>query len=710
MGMKLVMLMQLIEAASPAQLNELALWYFRGRGYEPVVRDGTGDGSIDLRLFQMGGVRRVAVQATTQRKGLYTKLQRDASQAKALGVDQLWLVSSRRLPEAKFIEQADKIFSRTGVHLTRADAQSLASHAFNRSEIDVVLRTLDIEVAARSPHPPRRPDLREDLACSYAFFGVDPDHFRQSILDRAVTGVVAAEGASIEADIALHQAAQLLGLDPSHRSQLVSALDRLRQRGILVGNGKIDTAPAVRRDWQAMRAAGEESRARLIGDIEAVLSPHLEPRDVAAMVDLVLNTIAAFVSSSGQAVASRNAGVVSDAPDAQTPGGRTMSQLRRLRNGLALAGVDPVAIDALLREVAEIAEASAWARTLAAGDLYLHLATLTREGLARALTGGRELEIIVDPSVTMPMLCVHEHGIVRHRFFQGAAQILSQAERWQSRLLLPLVYLEEMAAHLIEAWDDYSGLVDEELELRGSTNSFVAHFVSLRAEGMLHPSLDFDAYVASFGLVRALRSGDFHARRSAVMQRLQTSLDRLGIKVVEPLTRPDSRRLVEENVAYLQSTPRTNRLERDRPRILVDHDVQVLAWLESQPLSATRARVFCTWDRTIFRYFELAEPSWDAFDPLTLGDSLALMHPESDAVPASIGAIASELGMEDVEVAARIWDTLAQIEKGGFADAVLRKQAREFKTAFLQRRRRLASVRSIQDEWAAWKEGRATYE
>lgn len=701
--MKLEMLVRLLAAASPAQLDELALWYFRSRGYAPVVRDGTADSGVDLRLFEIGGTQRVAVQATTQRKGLFAKLLTDATHAKTLGVEQLWVVSSHRLPEAGFTDWSDKILVRTGVNLTRADAQTLVSHAFNRHALADVLRILDIEVTEPTRQPPRRADLRTDLACSHAFFGVDPEHFRRSILDRALTGVVCAEGGPMNVALALSQTAQLLALAPGQKPLLASALDRLRQQGALTGNGTIDASPAARADWQALQTSGEETRSHLVAAFTAAFARHLGPRDVPPMVDLALQAVAAFVISPAEAIAPTHPMPSPHAHDVHLSSARTASQLRILRRHLELAGVTAEPLDALLREIAEIAQQSVWARTLAAGELYLHLATLTRETLARALTGGSDLEVIIDPSVAMPMLCVREHGNVRHKFFETAAQVLAQVELWQSDVKLPAVYLEEMAAHLIDAWDNYAALVAEESELRGSTNSFVSHFAALRAEGSLHGSINFDAYVASFGLVPALRSGDYRARRSAVMQRLRTAMSRLGITTVDAHASPDARRLVEQNLAYLFNAPHPSRREPDRPRILVDHDAEVLAWLDGLPLAPTRARIVCSWDRIIFRYHHAYEPTWDAFDPLTLGDTLALMHPDPEAPLASIGAIASELAGEDVELAARIWDALAEIEKGALADAVLRKQARAFKDDYLHRRGRLSSVRSIQAAWAAWK-------
>lgn len=700
--MKLEMLIRLIEAADPSQLVELAMQHFRRRGYAPVVRDGPGDGAVDLRLFEIGGARRIAVQVTRQKRGLFSKLRADALSAEALGVRQLWVVSSHRLAEAQFLAWSDKIYAETGVQLSRVDAQGLASAALADHAVAHVLHALGVSVPTPRSQPPPRADLKADLTCAFAFFGPEPNQFRESVFERAVIGVVCAEGQPMELSVAISQAAQAVGLVPAQHGLLAAAADRLRQRGVLLGrNGVVEPSADARADWDALRASGRATRAALVEDLGAAFTGRLAPRDVPEMVDLAMGAVGAFAAFPAEALAATDRSRWSE--HVRPLGAEARERLARLRTALELAGIAGAELDNLIRRVADLAASSVWARTLAAGDLLAHLATVTRGALARALAGADELQVVLDPSVAMPMLCVTEYGPVPLRFFEAAAQLERQLHAARAQVLLPRPYLEEMAAHLIAAWDDYAAIIDLGDDLRGSKNSFVSHYAAWRTrDGADDAGIDFDAYVSGLGLVPALRSGDREARRNAVMRRLERLWARRGVTIPTPSASTDAHRLVQENLSYMQR----DEYEADRAQrrqILMTHDAEVLAWLESDSVPPTHARVMCSWDRLVFRYWRETQPQWDAIDPLALGDALALVGSDPDAAPAVAGAIANDLALAEVERAARIWDTLAGLEKGRLADAELRRKAESFKNDYLTRKARVESIRAIQDEWEAWK-------
>lgn len=85
---------------------------------------------------------------------------------------------------------------------------------------------------------------------------------------------------------------------------------------------------------------------------------------------------------------------------------------------------------------------------------------------------------MLDASVAMPLLAGLLYEPVQQRYSLAARHMYDQLASHGVEVMIPSDYVEEMAAHLLDAWS-YRDLVEDEPDLRASKNAFVSHFLGL---------------------------------------------------------------------------------------------------------------------------------------------------------------------------------------------------------------------------------------
>jgi hypothetical protein len=270
-------------------------------------------------------------------------------------------------------------------------------------------------------------------------------------------------------------------------------------------------------------------------------------------------------------------------------------------------------------------------------------------------------------------------------------------------LVLPLDYLQEIAAHLIWAARDYGDIIDIDPDLAGSENAFVAHYSTLKQRGEIE---NFPAYIEGFGLTRQQQAtliaqpDSFYSIRDRAMISLQRLFEQHDF-VVTPLGRhgEKSRKKAEVCVAYAM-----RELDISRPPVVVDHDTRTAAFLFEQEKSPERSLVLCTWDQLHFKIRSMEEVFWDVLDPAAFTDVLSVCRIGEELAPSTTPrAFIKTMNEAALRDAARIWDTIISIEKEGMHNATLIMKARAFKKDYMERSQKNYSSSQIVSEWQAWK-------
>lgn len=698
-------LTRLIGSADFSTLRELALLCLHARGFSPEITDGPDDGGRDLRVFTLAGGRRYAVQCASTQRDWRSKLREDARKAKdKLGVSDMLFVSSQRLPEVDFqLEQDD--LAREGVTVQKMDQQGIASLLQAKSLIPKALEIFGIHVSPAPSGAFERPNLRQEVVWSYAFFGIEPDTFRRGVVDRAIVSVVAQAGGTLAIDDVVNRVAVSLGLSTGQRAQVRSAIDRLRQSGAVGGqNGTVRVSDAVRAESDALRTLRERAREEFIERLADALGPWVRSKESRReLADLIGNDVSALLLDNARVTA--NALAHNRSKETFT---EAQARARRLSETLMAFGLDGDHHRDALLAVAGAASSSPLGRQLLAGEVFVNLLSLKTSQLLYALAGGRSLRAVLDASVAIPLLAGLLYEFVPTRYSAAAQHAFDQLRHHRVEVMVPSDHVEEMASHLYEAWS-YRELVAIEPDLRASQNALVSHFVTMgpRLRRPEEPAEQaFTRYLAGFGFQPSLARGDFLQARIRLQAHITSTLARYGIQVERLFLESSAaieavRGELEQLDAGLAS--RQGPLRRAaRPDVLLRHDARTIAWLDTRPVGTEIATVFCTWDRLIFELYEMAPRPWEALNPAQLGDALMLAAPDEDngAPPASVLDVALSLADEDAEHGAQVLDRLVRIERSGDFDAQRIAEASAFKRAWLDASHR----RPLEVAWAEWKQ------
>lgn len=700
--MRLDSMVRLIEAADVGAFRELAVQYFDIAGYTAAeIRDGPRDGGGDLGLFQQGqNPEPMAVQLSTQRKAWQSKARSDAVRARDVLHARVFVyLTSRRIPAEEAQQVIDDLWSNHSITARFIDSQALASTFYKARRTKDVLAALGVLDAASAEGDRGAPaNLREDLAYAYAFFGTDAEGFREAVVDRAVAAFVTHSETAVTRDTVVRSVGKALNLTQGRDRIIGSRIDRMLQTGQLRQAGNTLEVPEeiveahksariVRgRQWRKLQ---DEIMAELV---EAGLTGKKLEQASATISDAAGALMMAAATSASAALAA--GGEVGPARR------QIRAQLSRLERDFARTGMESDDAQQLVTRLAEIISRSDIGQTLLAGHLFLSLISMEHSDLLKALGGHDRLEIFLDASVAIPMLASVLYEPHKERSFQMTHYAFEQARKYDAELSLPQDYLEESASHLLDAYDNYRPLLDEDNDLRFSQNAFVAHYVALRSEGKYDkPFVD---YAASFGL-RPSQGAErsFRVERDWIMDRMRTLFSRYGVKVVQARTVPgQAMRAAQEAISFT-----SKELELERSGRLLQHDARAVADISSRAAAGDHAVMFCTWDRLHLRLRTAGGAvEWHAVDPSMLGDLFALLSDEEDAPIGGAVEVAMELGEEEAARGAEVWDELVDIEQSKFYDAELLKRAQDFKAAYVERCRQGEAPEPLGTAWERWKQ------
>jgi hypothetical protein len=700
--MRLDSLTQLIQSSDFIAFRQIAIQCLALKGFtDPYLTDGWGDGGTDVRFSYLPpNPAKVAIQVTVE-KEWRTKLWRDCRKVKSeLSLDRLILVSSRRIPEPDFLEESQLIWKDIEVTATKIDSQAIATVLFLVDKTDVVLSALGIELS--SPERRRRlpANPRADAAASFFFFGTETSEFRTNLIRSTIISTLSPEPQGLAREAVVAKVAEVLRFHPSQTHLIGGLIDNMLQFGDLHSSeGKLSLSHTLAAATKTLAALREKQWLDLEGSIRNVLKSKVRPDSITP--DFMESLIACL----GALLADSGIGATKEISGTTPVGANVKSRVRELHTLLdSIAFPTSGERDILLDHLTKVASESGVGKSLLAGEVFSTLSGLSDSDLVRAFGGGLGIRTLLDASVAIPILCSLLYEPTGNRFGFLSRDFYELATRHNLELLLPLDYLQEIATHLVWAYRDYVTLVEEDPDLRGSENAFVAHYMNMKLAGRIGP---FKDYILGFDFDQSLFTLDlyddaqFYAARDLMIPRLQRLFQKHFISV-RPLgnVANDTRRRAEDLVSYA-----IDDLSLYRPRIVTDHDTRTIAFLLDQDKFPDFALVFCTWDRLHFRVRAGVDASWEALDPAVLSDllSLCVFSEDAPALKTPLSFIKS-LTEESATQAARIWDTIVVFEKKEIHNADLFRQAKGFKSAYLASTTRDFSSKAIVDEWKKWKE------
>ncbi len=670
-------------ALSPSAFRDVGVAALRVLYQFPVrLADGAGDGGVDAWLALPSG--EVPVQFYAGRAEPWeAKLERDLGSHERLRASKrmFFIYAGAPMDERQGVALRRKklapLEARFEVEITMLDARDIAGTADDPEVRALLCRVLGIPIAEGSR---ARLSAADVARLAFAFFHDNSGDFRAEVARSVIAACLYAAQAPVEVKALVDQAVTVAG--PGLEWALGRVVEAMRGEGLLVvADGKAAASAELAEMTAAAIALQQGAAERLREVCMVALEKRVHAADRRrALVDDIFPDLGLLVRE----------GLADMLP------GRSADAVARRLNALELrvaAHLKPSGGDAgeAVRALVEVVAASPYGRALGTAELFMHMSERESTHLATALTARPVLEIWLDASVALPMLCgKHDRVVRRWPTSEIAVELHAALVSRRVKLVVPSPYVEEMAAHLIDAARRYRPLVGADPALARSENYFVAHYHAV-AQDRQEPATveEFDRFLRGFGLPlqwEALEQRDYYRLRRLIERHVQS--------LFETYYDVTYARVGAADAVELPGEPQ-------RSEIVLRHDRCVARELdELVQRQEGPGRVLCTEDRWFVDI--LTDMAVPALHPAVLLDAIQIIRPDGEARRlAAVQELAATFDDRALTEGAAVWDMLAELRDPELSNRALLDRAREFKEAWLAQAR--GEERPHAEEWMRFK-------
>lgn len=537
-----------IQHVEEKRFYDVALMYLARQGYQDLsIVDGAGDGGRDV-VCSRDDLR---IQLSV-RKQWEAKINEEALSTLKAGKRHLIFVTNRPIsPDAEqyFLDNTYKYKGRVDISIAdlRRIATALAAPGVIRQSYEMLGMAVPMELHA---------ELKDIAISTVLMFSPEARELREEMISATIRTHLFADPGIGEAELIQRVTAAILG--PNIGRAAKSSLSRLRMAGrIQSGPSGIQLADA---ELELMKAAEVEFLAARAADVATLVgATGLGGAEAGQLLDLALELLI------------RGKEVDGDSPEAASLSAFLAAHhLGRKRNAIIT-----------------VLASSTTARLRQYGATVDQIFSTNSFDIYRALGRRTDLSMVLDASVAMPVMFGLAFGEARSRYGVAALALKRGCDAHGIKVVVPRVYLNEMAAHgrsALEWIDVYNALPAEaKSSLRASENAYISHYSHiadvLREEG---DALSLKQFLDYFGVSPG--------RAIEVMEnRIESVLDQHAIKVVA-------------SGRYDQRV--RNRIQADKktsPKMLIDHDAVVATMLKEDHL---KGFVLVTWDKVMISIVE----------------------------------------------------------------------------------------------------------
>ncbi len=612
-----------IQHLEEKRFYDVALMYLEERGYKDLsIVDGTGDGGRDV-VCSRGDLR---IQLSV-RKDWETKINDEALKTREAGKRHLIFVTNRPIgPEAEqqFLDTRYK--EKGHIDVTIADLRrvstALARPGVIRRSYEMLGMAVPLELHA---------DPKDIAISTMLLFSQEARELRDEVIEANLRAQLLRRPETSEPALIQLVATAIPGENVDRAAK--SALTRLRiagrvqkaENGLWLSDGELLLMQAAETEFLAARKADVAALTEVTG---------LESEAAEKLLDIALELLVRNRDLDGQ--------------------GPLETSLSSFLAEHGLSRKRSVVYHALA--------ATATARLRQYGATVDQIFSTNSFDIYRSLGRRTDLYMVLDASVAMPVLFGLAFVEAKSRYGLAATALKRACDAHGIKMVVPRVYLNEMAAHGqgVLGWlEIYNSLPAEAREtLRASENAYISHYThiseTLRQQG---DKLDLNQFLGYFGISKG-KSLD------SIENRIQTILDQQNIKVIA------------DGVYHQDIRNRIQREKLNQPKILIDHDAIVVTMLKDMD---QKGFVLATWDKVIIDLVEeLARVYADT--PARVIDFLSMATGEDFECEQSYELMTTLLHIDERAAAplAQKIEQIRSVEQAYKLDAFIR-EAREHK-------------------------------
>lgn len=690
--MQIDSLSTIITGMTVPQFRTLCLKYIKLLGYsEASLTDGPYDGVKDYKLLHdssSGKSISIAMSTTPKWK---KKLYDDINNMKVANPDisNVFYFSSVRMPEGTFQKYQEKIAQEENIFVIKYDSQTIASDFVEKNKVLDILKIANIDInsiALDKDDNSNRKLLNKNVAVSsLLLFGENANELRKAFFESIIETQIKNSRIPLSKEALIELIIDGYSFEHEQAPYINSQFDRLLQtQKISVRDGlyyieecEDSKLEGIETQFNLEFTQIEEQVIKLL--IESDLSFTKEEMD--DLLDNIEDFILGLVRNS--------IGLSDHYIDAKG----TYMYIRTLIEKKYNKQDGSVIIDNLLTEVSK----SQFAKRIACTEMIIDLFNLDSDDLLNIFKAKSSLEIHLDTSVVIPLLCSLLWGEFHYRYSYSAKSLYELLKSHSFKMFIMDKYIEEIASHLIDAARIYE-IVDKINEPLISQNAFITHYTLLHRD----KNISFQEYLDVFDikLSEIPSENDSNYKFREARKKLELSITELlipyGINTINCFY--TNFKIEYDNLSSISS----NKVET-----LLNHDANVIKYLSTHIDKINSSHILCTWDRSLMEYKSKFSVQFNVLSPIALIDLTSMAKGTKTNHPlASYINFAKLQDEQMLEMASGIWEILIQIEKNELLDAELITKARKFQNKYSKKYQNIddLDIAKISSDWLAWKE------
>ncbi|MBU2069976.1 MAG: hypothetical protein KKE08_19015 [Gammaproteobacteria bacterium] len=681
---------RLIEAADVSVFRSLAAMVVPLIGLgDADYCDGPYDGGKDFNLAVMpaSGVN-IGIQISVEKKW-ESKLKSDAVKLKNnYSANVMYFLSSRRIPEGPYALVKEEIFLQHGITVNKYDNQAIATRLINNNKVNDALVLMGINLTSSAQSQTKYLGPKNEAVSSLLLFDQNTKDLRQRFFQSIIMSALSRESSSLTRDALIAKVRTNFDFQETQLVQLESNIDRLLQSGELISKtGSLTLSKSEQDKFLGLQKTTELELDVLKSDFKDKISKLGEDIDDATQILLINNFLDLTIYLSGQNY---------NTYDSASKENLAYSAIKEIIS--SKCGSDKATY--IFKELTEFFAASGFAKHIACAKLYDAFLNTNSSHLINALGGTENLNVYIDSSVFIPIICSLLFDKVSGRFSQSGSSLYKLISSHRFNAIVPHDYLEEVASHLIEACRDYKHIIEKDIDLSYSGNAFVSHYSKYKKN---NSDITFDEYVKIFGVRLSTISADmpdsaFFSVRDRAVRELASISSRYGFKV-EKFSLEFLANKIDELKQFLEDK------NIARPDVLIKHDARVIGYLSGDYVQSGIVKLLCTWDKVHSMINPDGNDGYYVMHPISVIDYLSLAKGNGDVSVSHLLDFAAMQEEADLELSSQIWDAIAKVENDNLSDANLLISAKTFKEQYITKHANDAQIvsKQVEEEWMAWK-------
>jgi len=333
-------------------------------------------------------------------------------------------------------------------------------------------------------HTHKPTNFKAVAASSFSLFGQEPSEFRDLIIQSALLSVCLKHSEGVHRDDLEEQAASLPGLNGDKKRLVSGIVDRLFQLRDLrkdSESGLIHAREELLEEIRIQQTLYFEEEKELEREVRQFLKDKGKITPTDDDVDAVIDALGAVLMEVAHNTASSLERYASD-----TSTEKLRDKLESLHILLDSLGIpDDLRRRSIIDQLADLASSSPASKKLFAGQLFYLLTDLNTSQLIRAFSARQGIEIVLDASVAIPILCGLRYEPAEGVENRLAYDVYSLAADHGISLSIPEMYIEEAAVHLMKAEESYGPILRDSFDpdLTESENAYVSHYAQTVESG-----------------------------------------------------------------------------------------------------------------------------------------------------------------------------------------------------------------------------------